>query len=175
MEFQPSQLNEATYVRTRYQPVWAFILLSFTSFGLYTVYWFYENWRQIRDREDWDIYPVWRALFAIFFTHALLCYIDERAVEKGHPGSHPNWLATGYILVALTYNISARMLPGQAYLLFLLIAPFWFLIPAVRQLNFIASQEAPGSQILTFRRGELIVLIIGGLIHFFAIFGLLFS
>ena len=43
------------------------ILLSTCTSGLYELFWFYKNWRLVREREDSDILPFWRAFFGFFF------------------------------------------------------------------------------------------------------------
>ena len=72
----------------RYFPVseGKFMTLYILSFGLYGVYWFYKNWKLQEPKMDKKIYPVWRAIFSIFFTHALFKRIDQSAshLEKQH-------------------------------------------------------------------------------------------
>ena len=38
-------------------------LMVVATFGIYALYWFYRNWKVIRDREHSDIQPFWRAFF----------------------------------------------------------------------------------------------------------------
>jgi len=91
------------------------ITLYILSFGLYGVYWFYKNWKLQENHMDKKIYPVWRAIFSIFFTHSLFKRIDQHAshIEKQHK-FNANVLATffvativvSYILDQLTMNSS---------------------------------------------------------------------
>src|SRR4051812_24345977 len=41
-----------------------FIIYSICSLGLYNTYWFYKNWRYVRDRDGSNIRPFWRAIFS---------------------------------------------------------------------------------------------------------------
>jgi len=146
------------------QPVWAFILLSFFTFGLYTIYWFYINWRFFRDVYNWDIYPVWRAIFTIFFTHALLEQINDLAIEKGHPGISSNYYATGYVVVAISQRFLDRVVPTPLALLPLLLMPFLFLVPTVKQLNYIYEKAHPNEYRPVFSAGEFVMLLLGGIL-----------
>jgi len=58
------------------------ITLYILSFGLYGIYWFQQNWKRQQPMMDKKIYPVWRAVFSIFFTHSLFKRIDQQAVHS---------------------------------------------------------------------------------------------
>ena len=53
-------------------------LMSLTTFGLYELYWFYQNWRVARDREQSSISPFWRAVFTPLWTFDM----GDRFVEQ---------------------------------------------------------------------------------------------
>lgn len=153
------------------QPVWAFCLLSFFTFGLYNVYWFYRNWRFFKDLYNWDIYPFWRALFAVFFTHTLLEQINDLAVERGHPGVSSNTYATGYVVLAIVQRVLDRTMPASIALLPVLLMPFLFLIPSVKQLNYIYEQANPNEYRAALSPGEMLALLLGGVVMVLAIVG----
>ena len=46
------------------------VFLSLFSFGIYELYWFYRQWKYVKEREGIDIQPFWRAFFGFFFCHA---------------------------------------------------------------------------------------------------------
>jgi hypothetical protein len=95
------------------------ITLYILSFGLYGVYWFYKNWKLQQARMDKKIFPLMRAIFSIFFTHALFRRIDKSAeqLEKKHR-FNANLLATFFVAAIVIGNlldrvfISAAILPG---------------------------------------------------------------
>ncbi|MBD2752411.1 hypothetical protein [Spirosoma validum] len=151
--------NTIDYVRK--QPVWAFCLLSFFTGGLYTIYWFFRGWRFLRDLYDLDVYPFWRAVFSIFFVHTFMDYINDIAVEKGHPGSQTNGYASGFVVVAIVQRFSARVVPMQYAALPLLLMPFLFLIPTVKQLNYIYEQDHPNAYLPSFSAAEAFILLLG--------------
>lgn len=82
------------------------ITLYILSFGLYGVYWFYKNWKRQEPFMDKKIYPVWRAVFSIFFTHSLFRRIDEKASHL--PQEHKfnaNVLATSFVAAVIISNV----------------------------------------------------------------------
>jgi hypothetical protein len=52
-------------------------VMSIVTLGIYQLYWFYKNWNLIKQRENLDIAPFWRAFFAYFFCYH--CFSDIRA------------------------------------------------------------------------------------------------
>lgn len=85
------------------------ITLYILSFGIYGVYWFYKNWKLQQTVMDKKIYPVWRAVFSIFFTHSLFNRIDKQALhlEKKHQ-FNANVLATFFVIAIILSNILDR-------------------------------------------------------------------
>jgi len=84
--------------------------LYILSLGLYGVYWFYKNWKLQQPLMDKKIYPVWRAIFSIFFTHSLFRRINEQAtsLEKKHQ-FNANTLATFFVATILVSHILDRL------------------------------------------------------------------
>ena len=82
------------------------ITLYILSFGLYGVYWFYKNWQLQAPSINKKIYPAWRAIFSIFFTHALFNRINDKAVtlEMQHK-FNANVLATIFVVAIVVSNI----------------------------------------------------------------------
>lgn len=83
-----------------------FVVLSIFTFGVYQFYWFYKNWRLVRERERTDISPFWRTFFAYFFCYALF----KRVRDQQHlaPNSKPfsaGALAIGWIVLNLLWDI----------------------------------------------------------------------
>lgn len=82
------------------------ITMYIFSFGIYGVYWFYKNWKLQQVTMDKKIYPVWRAIFSIFFTHSLFRRIDQQAshLEQKHR-FNANILATFFVTAIIVSNI----------------------------------------------------------------------
>lgn len=98
--------------RTRYFPVSEdkLMTLYILSFGLYGVYWFYKNWKCQEPLMDKKIYPVWRAIFSIFFTHSLFKGIDQQAshLDQRHQFK-ASALATFYVFTIVMSNVVDRV------------------------------------------------------------------
>jgi len=95
-----------------------FLTLYILSFGLYGVFWFYKNWKLQEPLMDKKIYPVWRAIFSIFFTHALFRRIDQSAahLDKQHR-FNANALATFFVAAIVISNILENLSSNSGVLL----------------------------------------------------------
>jgi len=83
-----------------------FYLLAVLTFNLYFVYWFYRNWRRIKERNNEDIWPPARAIFYIFFTHALFKNIDLKIKLLGKTFSwNPGMTATLFVVLSIVSNV----------------------------------------------------------------------
>ena len=106
--------------KPRYFPVseGKLMTLYILSFGLYGVFWFYKNWKLQQPMMDKKIYPVWRAIFSIFFTHALFRRIDQSAthLDKQHQ-FNANALATFFVAAIVISNILENLLSNSSELL----------------------------------------------------------
>jgi len=113
------------------------ITLYILSFGLYGIYWFYKNWKLQQVMMDKKIFPLMRAIFSIFFTHALFRRIDKSAeqLEKKHR-FNANLLATFFVAAVVIGNlldrvlISAGILPGLSEPTVIIISLIIFMLSA---------------------------------------------
>jgi hypothetical protein len=88
------------------------VIMCTVTFGFYEMYWFYKNWKLIKQRTASDIMPFWRAFFYVLFCYPCFREMGSVAASRGSgfPAS-PGLLASMFILLVL-----ACRLPG----------PFWF-------------------------------------------------
>lgn len=113
------------------------ITLYILSFGLYGIYWFYKNWKLQQVRMDKKIFPLMRAIFSIFFTHALFRRIDKSAdqLENKHR-FNANLLATLFVAAVVVGNLldrvllSAGILPGLSETTVIIISLIIFMLSA---------------------------------------------
>ena len=115
-----------------------YVVMSVCTLRLYEVYWFYMNWQLVKRRDRSNIWPVPRALFAIFFCYQLL----DRMRRDGAANEVANapaldWLAIGWIVLSLCWK-----LPAPYYLISLL--ALFTLAPAQGYANRINAKVVPG-------------------------------
>lgn len=87
-----------------------FLILFFATFSLYSVYWFYQNFKlnkQFLKNSDW---PLPRTFFSIFFAHGLFEAIDLHIKNKGLQYEW-NWrqLANSYVLIVIVGRVLDRL------------------------------------------------------------------
>lgn len=117
-----------------------FIFLSIISFGLYPIWWMFEAWRFFMQKDQLNIMPAARAIFAIFFIYLLFNHIQNYAEAQGYQKKFSSVLmCIGYIGGSLL-----AQLPDPYWLIS--VAAFAFLIPAFQALNY-AKQNTQGLKI----------------------------
>jgi hypothetical protein len=113
-----------------------FLVMCIATFGLYELYWFYKQWRYTKLRSGSDIWPIARAIFAIFFTHALLRNVQMAAAETSvTPRFNLQASAWGFIVLTLL-----QRLPDPFWLVALL--AFVPLVPVQDTINEIEGKSA---------------------------------
>lgn len=113
-----------------------FFVLFIATLGLYQLYWHYKNWSLLKQARRSDEWPVMRAIFSIFFTHAMFREIDKELVMNRHNYAwRPEIHATIIVIILIADRIISRIsdysedftaldgisllsVPALAYLLF---------------------------------------------------------
>jgi hypothetical protein len=131
---QQSSVRDPQVPRPAYFTVGAvkFSLMSLTTLGLYELYWFYRNWTIIRDHQQSQISPFWRAFFAPFWTFSMGTHFTREAKVQNMSLTLPV-VALGVLYLLLT---ALWRLPDPYWLVSLL--GFIPLLPfesAARRLN----------------------------------------
>lgn len=86
------------------------VLLYVATFGFYSLYWFWKHWSQHKRDKKLDIWPVPRAIFAIFFANSLNQEIDHRLRRSGkHHSWSPGMWAGAYIMTAIGSRLIKRI------------------------------------------------------------------
>ena len=89
------------------------VVMSLVTFGMYQVYWFYQQWTRHRATTGATIQPLARAIFGPVFCYALFSRLATAGIGVGLLGAvAPDVLAVGYALSNL-----ASMLPDPWWLL----------------------------------------------------------
>lgn len=156
-----------------------FYLLATLTLNIYFVYWFYRNWRLVKQREQNDSWPPMRGLFYIFFTHSLLADVDETLKTRGKTHDWaPIGIATLFVVLTITINILDRMAGNSvgspvtdiAGTALILIVPA-ILLQGQRAIN-VACDDPAGETNARFTLANWAWMVPGGLIWLLLLFGL---
>src|SRR5688572_22866085 len=58
------------------------LLMCVVTFGVYEIYWFYQQWRHVQRRGE-RVHPALRTLFAGLFCYALFRRVSQDATQRG--------------------------------------------------------------------------------------------
>lgn len=87
-----------------------FLVLMIATLGGYSLYWFWHNWRQQNRVRKRDYWPIPRAIFQIFFAHALFAEIRRRLDGAGSTLAFaPQPMAILFVVSSLGSTISDRL------------------------------------------------------------------
>ena len=67
-----------------------FTLLFFSTLGMYGIYWFYLLFRSMEEKTARNLFPMGRAMFAIFFVVDLFQFVYQEE-EKNAPDTLKHW------------------------------------------------------------------------------------
>lgn len=143
-------------------------VLSICTLGLYQVYWFYKNWKLIKERESSDIFPAPRAIFGVLYCYQ--CFKKIRDFDSS--GSVTTSLAAGPLAAGWIVTTLLHKLP----------APYWlvsffavgFLIPVQIYINQVNTAVCPNHNHNShFSFWNWVVVVFGSIIFVLALIGTL--
>jgi hypothetical protein len=108
-----------------------FLIMMIGTLAGYSIYWFYKNW-SLLDRRDKRYWPVMRAIFAIFFTHALFREVDailQRDAKLGSFAWDHSGLATVFVVSALVGTVCSQLAAHHIGLPFTILIVIGLFIP----------------------------------------------
>ncbi len=150
---------------SRVIPVWKFIFLTFVTFGIYEICWFYKNWKFFKEKDKLDISPFWRAIFAPFFIHGLFKKILELTKKEGYRESFSaGWLTSYWIIISYLWK-----LPDPYWLISFL--SFLPLISPLQAMNFYWNKKKPNLPMKSFSWWQILLIILGILVFMLALIG----
>ena len=143
------------------------ITLSLFTLGVYELFWFYKNWRLVREREHSRILPFWRAFFGIFFCYAMFKQVRDFPVQTVSNEDLPaGALAAGWIITTLLWR-----LPDPYWLI--CFTSFVFMIPVQATAIRINEAVAPGhDRNAKFTPMNWVTIVVGGLVLILALIGM---
>lgn len=103
-----------------------FVVMSLVSFGLYELYWVYQQWKRVKAQTMDDLSPFWRTFFAPLWVFGLFEHIRVDGIRRHVP---IGWGSGSLTLAYVVLNIVWR-LPDPWWLMALF--SFLPIIPPVR-------------------------------------------
>lgn len=110
------------------------VVMSVATLGLYQIYWFYQQWKRVRDGGE-DVWPLPRAIFGVLFSYPLFQRMAASSPGDAPPAG-PGLLAVAYGLLCL----SSRLPLPFGYLALFAVLP---LLPMQRLASAMAERDFP--------------------------------
>ena len=134
-------------------------VMCLATLGFYQIYWFYKNWKLIKEREKTEIMPFWRAVFSVFYCASCFNRIGAMGGSLGL-GSSINAGILSAVWILLTI---AQRLPDPYWLVSFL--SFLCLLPVQSLANSINSSVSPDFRPNErFTGWDIPIVIFGGLL-----------
>ncbi|HAJ57511.1 MAG TPA: hypothetical protein DCL35_07060 [Candidatus Omnitrophica bacterium] len=143
------------------------IVMSIFTVGFYEIFWFYKNWRFLKEKYGAKVIPGLRAWFAIFFCNGLFRVIKKYAQQHGLNADYkPVQLTVCFILL-----LAASKLPDPFWLAgFLSFVP---LLPVQKAINDLNAKINPGEEINSkFSGWNILGIVLGAIFLIFIIAGI---
>ena len=82
------------------------LVMSIATFGVYSVYWMFRNWKAEQTRSGDHLSPLARSVFAVLFFHSFASRVADRALAGGIvPGYSPALLTVLFIGLSLSARL----------------------------------------------------------------------
>jgi hypothetical protein len=160
------------------------MVLFLATMGMYQLYWHYKNWRLHQQMSashggpDGDVWPVPRAIFAMFFIHSLLGKVKQHAIAQQRPGDLNTTLIATLIVVLMLFGyLGLFVTDPKVVLLFsvvsmcLVVASMFLYRKAQRFINE-SCGDPTGASNAEFTTANYIWIVIGILIWIMQVVGL---
>ena len=137
------------------------VVLSTCTIGLYEIFWFYKNWKLIKEQEQELKYilPFWRALFIHFYCYSLFKKVANKLEILGLGYLPTGLLALGYCVFILCSHLK------DPYFFIGYLSVF-FMLPIQSAINQINAIKAPGHNPNSqFSAWNIIAIIFGGVLN----------
>ncbi len=140
-----------------------FILMSYSTFGFYELYWFYKNWKNLKENHGSDVSPTARTIFAAFFVFPLADRIKKQLEIKSMS------VATNPIFFAFVFFVMSLFWRQNGITNLLSFFSFLPLVPLQNMINNLNKGiTEPESDFSTL---EIIICLAGGLLATLGIMG----
>jgi Domain of unknown function (DUF4234) len=142
------------------------IVMSVCTLSMYEIYWFYQNWKRINERESEKVLPAARAIFAVLFCYQCFSRIRDFQRPAGTSTDlRAGPLATGWILSTIAWK-----LPDPYW--WISMSAILFMIPVQAHVIRINAEVAPGHDPNSrFTAWNWVAIVFGGLLVLLALVG----
>ena len=142
-------------------------VMSVCTFGLYELYWFYRNWKLLRDNGRFNVSPFWRMFFHNLFAYSLFQHVRRQAENASVS------VSCNAAVLALWYVACSVFAPSLPVPLSLLA---WFtfvpLLQVQRTINAINDASAsPVTSDNSYSARNVAVIVLGVLVLILALIG----
>lgn len=135
--------NRPSFSQSHYFPisVTKFLVLSIVTYGAYSAYWAYRNWKEIKQRQGSHIMPIARGIFIVFFYYPLFNALKKDSEDRFESNrvmlpSIAGLFAVLYLLFSVLSNIEETFISSML----LLLSPVFF-IPLIQYINSLNNNE----------------------------------
>ncbi|MDR6841182.1 hypothetical protein [Pseudoxanthomonas sacheonensis] len=140
-------------------------VMSVCTFGLYQIYWFYQNWRLVKSRDQSRISPPWRSVLGLLFCYPLFRRVRSMAQRQAIAMPSAALLFAAWVVATLL-----SYLPPP-YLL-LSFGSVIFMLPIQRAANRINAHVAPQHDPnRRFGALNIVTVLVGGLLAILSVIG----
>jgi hypothetical protein len=87
------------------------VILFWATFGTHQVYWFFQNWKLQKQYAGISVFPMARAIFAIFFVQSLFSIMDREARKTSAP---PIWSPYFWSTFFIANSVASAVLSQAA-------------------------------------------------------------
>lgn len=154
------------------------LVLYFLTLGFYQRYWNYKNWALHNQATEEGVWPIPRAIFAVFFQHALF----RNVADHDASGERGEWDARAYatpmVVLMVMSNILWRLSGkgiGWPYVdigVLVLLLPTGLLLKNVQAEINVRCGDAAGASNASFSAANIIWCVLGGLLWLLALVGI---
>lgn len=145
------------------------VLLFILTLGIYQLYWFYRNWQSYRQLSGQKIWPLPRAIFAVFFVHSLFRGVNDQRdrLAERLPAWNHSLHATIIVLLLIISQVLDRLSskaigsPFTDYAALLLLGPLVVCFASAQQKINEACGDPQGETNSKFTAGNYIWMILG--------------
>lgn len=143
------------------------VILNTITFGVYTAYWFYKNFKAIKKADDSNIRPFWRTVFVVLFCYSLFKRVSQEAISHGAKEEYSaKYLAIVYIIINILLAVYANYAVANVYIIIaifilssLTVIPLIYVQRLINYNNYMVNPDFTMKR--KFYLGEIIIIVFG--------------